>query len=133
MIPTMNPKDSIPSAGKPSDAQAIRRSFQPSAAQLKYDNQFVLSLSRADAALSELWISRHLPNPHPDCPLRPARSSVVLRTKDESQPVRSLIDEMNSQKRNDDAGGCVIRGGDEWYGSVTQALSSGRSERSMRG
>ena len=64
----MNPKDfRATSAGKvirtPTGYTAFIPAKLPPA--LTYDNQLVLSLSRADAALSELsGLGRHLPNPH---------------------------------------------------------------------
>jgi len=64
----MNPKDfRAPSAGKvirtPTGYAAFIPAKLPPA--LIYDNQLILLLSRADAALSELsGLGRHLPNPH---------------------------------------------------------------------
>ena len=64
----MNPKDfRALSAGKVIRAPQGYSAFIPAKLPpaLRYDDQFVLSLSRADAALSELsGIGRHLPNPH---------------------------------------------------------------------
>jgi Fic family protein len=64
----MNPKDfRAPSAGKVIRTPQGYSAFIPAKLPptLEYDNQFVLSLSRADAALSELsGLGRHLPNPH---------------------------------------------------------------------
>lgn len=64
----MNPKDfRAASAGKVIRTSKGYSAFIPAKLPpvIKYDDQFVLSLSRADAALSELsGIGRHLPNPH---------------------------------------------------------------------
>ena len=64
----MNPKDfRAPSAGKAIRTPTGYMAFIPAKLPptLTYDDQFVLSLSRADAALSELsGLGRHLPNPH---------------------------------------------------------------------
>lgn len=64
----MNPKDfRAVSAGKVIRAPTGYVAFVPAKLPptLKYDNQLVLLLSRADAALSELsGLGRHLPNPH---------------------------------------------------------------------
>lgn len=64
----MNPKDfRAPNAGKVIQTPTGYSAFIPAKLPptLKYDNQFVLSLSRADTALSELsGLGRHLPNPH---------------------------------------------------------------------
>jgi len=64
----MNPKGfQAPSAGKaiptPTGYAAFISAKLP--LTLNYDNQFVLSLSQANAALSELsGLNRHLPIPH---------------------------------------------------------------------
>lgn len=64
----MNPKDfRAASAGKVIRTSTGYTAFVPAKLPpaLAYDNQLVLSLSRADAALSELsGLGRHLPNPH---------------------------------------------------------------------
>ncbi len=64
----MNPKDfRTPSAGKVIRTPTGYTAFIPAKLPptLNYDDQFVLLLSRADAALSELsGLGRHLPNPH---------------------------------------------------------------------
>jgi Fic family protein len=64
----MNPKDfRTPSAGRIIRTVTGYSAFIPAKLPppLEYDHQFVLSLSRADAALSELsGLGRHLPNPH---------------------------------------------------------------------
>jgi cell filamentation protein, protein adenylyltransferase len=63
----MNPKDfRTPSAGKVIQAPTGYVAFIPAKLPpaVTYDNQLLLSLSRADAALSELsGLGRHLPNP----------------------------------------------------------------------
>jgi cell filamentation protein, protein adenylyltransferase len=64
----MNPKDfRAPGAGTVIRTTTGYSAFIPAKLPptLEYDNQFVLSLSQADAALSELsGLGRHLPNPH---------------------------------------------------------------------
>jgi Fic family protein len=64
----MNPKYfRAPSAGKAIRTPTGYTAFIPAKLPptLTYDDPFVLSLSRADAALSELsGLGRHLPNPH---------------------------------------------------------------------
>ena len=64
----MNPKEfRFPNAGKVIRTPTGYTAFIPAKLPptLTFDNQFVLSLSQADAALSELsGLGRHLPNPH---------------------------------------------------------------------
>src|SRR3989449_7347583 len=64
----MNPKDfRSPSAGKVIQTPQGYAAFIPAPLPplLVYDDDLVLALSRADAALSELsGLGRHLPNPH---------------------------------------------------------------------
>src|SRR5438132_8499510 len=65
---SMNPKDfRVSSAGRLVKTRQGYAAFIPAPLppQLQYDDRFVVSLSRADAALSELsGLGRHLPNPH---------------------------------------------------------------------
>lgn len=64
----MNPTDfRAPEAGRVVRARGGYHAFIPAALppKLTYDDDLVLTLSRADAALSELsGLGRHLPNPH---------------------------------------------------------------------
>ena len=101
----MNPKDfRAASAGKviriPTGYTAFVPAKLPPA--LAYDNQLVLSLSRADAALSELsGLGRHLPNPHlliaPYVRREAVLSSRIEGTKASLSDV--LIDEMEQAKQ----------------------------------
>src|SRR5207253_7750483 len=64
----MNPKDfRAPNAGRVIRTVQGYAAFIPAPLppKLQYDDRLVVSLSRADAALSELsGLGRHLPNPH---------------------------------------------------------------------
>ena len=104
----MNPKDfRALSAGKvilmPTGYAAFIPATLPPA--LTYDHQLVLSLSRADAALSELaGLGRHLPNPHlliaPYVRREAVLSSRIEGTKASLSDL--LIDEMEQPKQRTD-------------------------------
>lgn len=106
----MNPKDfRDPRAGKVIQTPKGYSAFIPAKLPptLEYDNQFVLSLSRADAALSELsGLGRHLPNPHlliaPYVRREAVLSSRIEGTKASLSDL--LIDEMErpTQRTEDD-------------------------------
>jgi len=101
----MNPKDfRAPSAGKvirtPTGYTAYVPAKLPPA--LTYDHRLVLSLSRADSALSELsGLGRHLPNPHlliaPYVRREAVLSSRIEGTKASLSDL--LIDEMELPKQ----------------------------------
>lgn len=101
----MNPKDfRAPSAGKVIQTPKGYSAFIPAKLPptLEYDNQFVQSLSRADAALSELsGLGRHLPNPHlliaPYVRREAVLSSRIEGTKASMSDL--LIDEMERPKQ----------------------------------
>ena len=101
----MNPKDfRAPNAGKVIRTPTGYTAFIPAKLPptLTYDNQFVLSLSRADAALSELsGLGRHLPNPH--LLIAPyVRREAVLSSRIEGTRASLsdlLIDEMEEPKQ----------------------------------
>ena len=101
----MNPKDfRAPSAGKAIRTPTGYTAFIPAKLPptLTYDDQFVLSLSRADAALSELsGLGRHLPNPH--LLIAPyVRREAVLSSRIEGTRASLsdlLIDEMEEPKQ----------------------------------
>jgi len=101
----MNPKDfRAASAGKVIRTSTGYTAFVPAKLPpaLAYDNQLVLSLSRADAALSELsGLGRHLPNPHlliaPYVRREAVLSSRIEGTKASLSDV--LIDEMEQAKQ----------------------------------
>lgn len=101
----MNPQDfSAPSAGKVIRIPTGYAAFIPAKLPptLTYDNQFVLSLSQADAALSELsGLGRHLPNPH--LLITPyVRREAVLSSRIEGTIASLsdlLIDEMEEPKQ----------------------------------
>lgn len=100
----MNPKDfRATSVGKVIRTQTGYVAFVPAKLPptLTYDNQLVLSLSRADAALSELsGLGRHLPNPHlliaPYVRREAVLSSRIEGTKASLSDL--LIDEMEHPK-----------------------------------
>ena len=100
----MDPKDfHAPTAGKVIRTPTGYRAFVPATLPptLKYDTQLVLSLSRADAALSELsGLGRHLPNPHlliaPYVRREAVLSSRIEGTKASLSDL--LIDEMEHPK-----------------------------------
>ena len=102
----MNPKDfRAESAGKAIRTPTGYTAFVPAKLPpaLKYDNQLALSLSRADAALSELsGLGRHLPNPHlliaPYVRREAVLSSRIEGTKASLSDV--LIDEMEQTKQH---------------------------------
>ena len=101
----MNSKDfRAPMAGKVIRTPTGYTAFIPAKLPptLTYDNQFVLSLSRADAALSELsGLGRHLPNPH--LLIAPyVRREAVLSSRIEGTRASLsdlLIDEMEEPKQ----------------------------------
>lgn len=101
----MNSKDfRAPRAGKVIQTPKGYSAFIPAKLPptLEYDNQFVLSLSRADAALSELsGLGRHLPNPHlliaPYVRREAILSSRIEGTKASLSDL--LIDEMEQPKQ----------------------------------
>jgi len=101
----MNPKDfRTPRAGKVIQAPTGYVAFVPAKLPpaVTYDNQLVLSLSRADAALSELsGLGRHLPNPHlliaPYVRREAVLSSRIEGTKASLSDL--LIDEMEPPKQ----------------------------------
>ena len=105
----MNPKDfRAASAGKVVRTPMGYTAFIPAKLPptLTYDDRFVLSLSRADAALSELsGLGRHLPNPH--LLIAPyVRREAVLSSRIEGTRASLsdlLIDEMEEpRKRTED-------------------------------
>lgn len=100
----MNPNEfRVPTTGKVIRTTTGYSAFIPAKLPppLEYDSQFVLSLSRADAALSELsGLGRHLPNPHlliaPYVRREAILSSRIEGTKASLSDL--LIDEMEQPK-----------------------------------
>jgi Fic family protein len=101
----VNTKDfRSPSAGKVIRTPTGYTAFIPAKLppRLTYDDQFVLALSRADAALSELsGLGRHLPIPHLLIALYVRREAVLSSRIEGTRASLSdlLIDEMEEPKQ----------------------------------